>query len=660
MTVASDPVWTPDDEAVERANLTGFLDWLRRERDLDFTSYDEVWQWSVDRLEDFWEAIWQFYGLSSPTPYETPLVDREMPGARWFPGAQLNYAEEVLTRAPQAGAAIIVLGEDHVPCEVTAEELAGQVGALAMALAEMGVEQGDRVAAYLPNVPQAVVAMLATSSLGAVWSACAPDFGTQSVIDRFAQLEPKVLIAADGYCFGGREHDRRAVVQELRDALPSVTATVLVRLLHSDTEPLPGELGAASFDQLVTPPREARFVPVEFDHPLWILFSSGTTGIPKGIVQSHGGIVVEHLKSLGLGMDLRPGDRYLFFSSTSWMAWNYLVGGLLHGATIILYNGSPAYPTTDALWSLAAQSGTTVLGMGAAYVTSCQKAGVELDDRLGALRTVIPTGSPLPPGGWSWLTEQLPRRTRIDAICGGTDVCTAFLGGSPLLPVHAGEIACRWLGVHAQAWNDEGRPLIGEVGEFVITAPMPSMPVGLWRDEGGERYRESYFDVFPAVWRQGDWVKISERGSVVVEGRSDATLNRHGVRMGSAEIYGAVERLAQVQDSLVVGVELPGGAYYMPLFVVPAAGETVDDDLREAIVAIIRSRLSPRHLPDEIVGVPAVPRTLTGKKLELPVKRILQGKAADEAAALGAVEDPGVLAWYATFAERRRATWAGS
>jgi acetoacetyl-CoA synthetase len=556
-----------------------------------------------------------------------------MPGARWFEGAQLSYARHVLRWADDSRIAIIRVREDEPDEEITWRELRGAVGAFAARLRDLGVEPGDRVAAYLPNIPEAVVAMLAVTSLGAVWAACAPDFGTRSVIDRFAQLEPVVLIAADGYRFGGRWHDRAEVVGALRRALPSVRHTILVG------------------DEPAADARDPEFTEVPFDHPLWILFSSGTTGIPKGIVHSHGGIVVEHLKSLGLCMDLQPDDRFLFFSSTSWMAWNYLVGGLLHGSTIVLYEGSPGHPGPDGLWAITERVGATVLGMGSAYVMGCQKAGVDLAGRdLGALRTVIPTGSPLPPSGWQWLHRELPATARIDSICGGTDVCTAFIGGSPLLPVNEGEIACRWLGVGAQAFDPDGCPVVGQVGEFVMTEPMPSMPVALWNDPDGERYRDAWFSLYPGVWRQGDWITVSERGTLVVSGRSDATLNRGGVRLGSAEIYAVVERMPEVLDSLVVGLEQPDGGYYMPLFVVPADPEADHDELAAAVATAIRAELSPRHVPDDVVLAPRIPRTLTGKKLEIPVKRILGGADADAVAAAGAVDHPEVLGWYAAFA----------
>jgi acetoacetyl-CoA synthetase len=639
-------IWEPSDAAIAHANLTRFLDWLRENRGVAVNGYQELWEWSITRLEDFWDAIWHFYGLSTPTPFETTLVAREMPGATWFPGARLNYAEEVLERACRADAALIYLDETHGPRTLSAEALRGQVGACAAALQAIGVERGDRVVGYLPNIPETVIAMLATTALGAVWSVCGPDFGTQSVVDRFGQLEPKVLIGVDGYRFGGRIHDRRATLADLRTALPSLVETVTVRSLF------PADAATVPFDEIIGAPREPRFASLPFDHPLWVLFSSGTTGIPKGLVHSHGGIVIEHLKSLGLSIDLGPTDRFFFHTSTSWMAWNYLVGGLLHGATPILYNGSPAHPRQDALWSIAELTGATIMGIGSAYVSGCQKAGLELDAALAALRTVIPTGSPLSPSGWDWLEQQLPPATRIDSICGGTEVCTAYFSGNPLLPVYFGEISSRGLGVKAESWSPSGMAQQDTIGEFVITQPMPSMPLELWNDKDGRRYQDSYFDVFPGVWRQGDWITISPRATVTVAGRSDATLNRQGVRIGSAEIYAAVEQLPQVADSLVVGVERADGDYDMPLFVVMAPGATLDDELRSMITTRIRARSSPRHVPDAIIEAPAVPRTLTGKKLEVPVKRLLQGHRLEDAVALGAVDDVAALEWYAQYGAR--------
>ena len=527
-------VWQPTPAHGDRSRVGEFLRWLQRERGLSFVGYDDLWRWSVDALEDFWDAVWHFFGVSTSAPYFSVLTSRAMPGGRWFEGARLNYAEEVLTRAPADRPALIAAAEGQPSREISRDELRGQVGALAAALRELGVGPGDRVAAYLPNIPEAVVALLATASLGAVWTSCAPDFGPRTVVDRLGQVQPTVLIAVDGYRWGGREHDRRDVVLQLREAMPSVRSVIMVRALYP-TDPLP-DPGYLPYAKLVAQPQEPRFEQVAFSAPLWVLFSSGTTGLPKGIVHSHGGIVVEHLKALGLCLDLRASDTFFFHSSTSWMAWNFLIGGLLHGSTVVLYDGSPAHPSIDALWQVATETHTSVLGMGSAYAAACAKAGLALPDEVRThLRTVIPTGSPLPLMGWQWLSDQLGSRVRIDSICGGTDVCTAFFGGSALLPVWQGEISGRWLGVAAAAYDPHGRPVVDQVGEFVITAPMPSMPVGFWHDPDGERYRSAYFDTYEGIWRQGDWLTLTQRGSLIVSGRSDATLNRGGVRLGSAE-----------------------------------------------------------------------------------------------------------------------------
>jgi acetoacetyl-CoA synthetase len=642
-------LWAPSPDRQRTAALDGFADWLATHRGLRFDRYDDLWKWSTDELEAFWGAIWGYFEVGSGDAREV-LPRRVMPGADWFPSATVNYAQEVLRRAPRAASALVVMREDAPTRELQFDELWAQVGALAATLRQLGVQPGDRVAAFLPNVPEAIVGLLAAASMGAIWTACAPDFGTQSVLDRFVQADPVVLLAVDGYRFNGRRYDRRDVVGALQEALPSLRATIWVPSPDAD-EPL---AGAIAWSEAIEHPAEPEFADLPFGHPLWILFSSGTTGVPKGIVQSHGGVVVEHLKALSLGSDVRKDDRMYFFSSTSWMVWNWLVAGLLVGATPVLYDGSPGYPDVLASWRVVAESRANVFGTGAAYLTGCEKAGVhparELD--LSTLRSVVSTGSPLPTSTWSWVYDQLGPDVRLDSSCGGTDVCSALVSGSPWLPVYVGELSAPCLGVKVQAFDERGQPVVGEVGELVVTEPMPSMPISFWNDPDGSRFRDSYFSQYPGVWRHGDWIQFTERGSVAVSGRSDATLNKAGVRMGSADIYAIVDPLPGVADSLVLGIELPDGGYYMPLFVVPDAGTDIDA-LREHIRGAIRRDLSPRHLPDEIVAAPAVPRTLTGKRMEVPIKQILRGTATGDVLSLGAVGQPEALDWYADFGRRR-------
>jgi acetoacetyl-CoA synthetase len=631
--------------------MARFVDWLRAWGRVDAADYEALWSWSVEHLDEFWAALWEFFAVRSSAPYETVLADASMPGARWFPGARLNYAEQVFAQETPERPALIAAAEGCAPFEVSWADLRRQVGALAARLREWGVTPGDRVAAYLPNVPEAVVALLATASVGAVWSCCAPDYGTQSVIDRFAQIEPAVLLVTDGYRYGGKRVDRRPEAAEIARSLPSLRRVVAVDHLFSD-EPVPA--GAVHWREAVSGHAELRFEPVPFDHPLWILYSSGTTGLPKGIVHGHGGIILEHLKWLGLHTDVRPGDRFFWYTTTAWVVWNVVVGSLLVGATAIVYDGSPAWPATDAVWGVAAATGATQLGLSAGYIAASQKAGLSpgATGDVSRLRSIMSTGSVLPRDGWHWIYDHVKADVWLDAPSGGTDIASAYVGGCPLKPVVAGEMQCRFLGTRVEAWSDDGAPLVDAVGELVVTAPMPSMPLYFWGDPDGRRYHDAYFDTFPGVWRHGDWITITGRGTAVIHGRSDSTLNRHGVRMGSADIYAAVEQLSEVAESLVIGAEFADARYYMPLFVVLTEGATLDDDLKTRINDTIRRQCSPRHVPDEILEVPGIPHTLTGKRLEVPVKRLIQGFPLEGAVNLGVVDRPDLLDYYAALGRR--------
>jgi acetoacetyl-CoA synthetase len=647
-------LWVPSEDRVATSRMAQYLDWVNRDRDGRLLTYDELWRWSVGDLDGFWQSIWDYFDIVASAPPTAVISDRRMPGTRWFPGARLNWAENLLRHATDERPAVISVREQAPAVEMSWAELTAQVASLAAELRALGVGPGDRVAAYLPNIPQAVVALLATASIGAIWSCCAPDFGTQGVIDRFQQIEPAVLIAVDGYRFGGKEIDRLDVVAELREQLPSVRHTIVVRNLVPDRA-VPDD--ALAFDPLTSRDAVPRYEQVPFDHPLWILYSSGTTGLPKGIVQSHGGILLEHLKMHALHFDLGPDDRFFIYASTAWMVWNVLVTGLAVGATIVTYDGSPAYPQTDALFAICAEQQVTRFGVGAAYLTLCEKADSRPGDRynLSALRAITSTGSPLPESTWRWVYDAVKRDLLLGSDCGGTDVCGAFIGTNPMLPVYAGEMQAPYLGVRVEAWSQEGNPVVGEVGEMVIAAPMPSMPIALWNDPDGARLRDAYFDTFPGVWRHGDWMTVTENGTYIVHGRSDSTINRGGVRMGSADIYAAIDGFAEVANSLVIGAELPDGDYYMPLFVVLAPGAELNDDLIIRIQRAIRHQVSPRHVPDIIVEVPAVPMTVTGKRLEVPIKKLLQGVAEGKALNRATVANPDVLDWYVDFATRYRA-----
>ncbi|CAN5669747.1 acetoacetate--CoA ligase [soil metagenome] len=653
--VAPEVLWTPPPDARERSRMGGWLAWLERERGLSFDGYEDAWRWSVEDLGGFWSSIWEHFEVRSETPYEVPLAERAMPGARWFPGARINYAEHALRLSGRAGTDVVVVAASQTrpTSELTADELRDRVARTRAGLERLGVRPGDRVVGYLPNIPETLIAFLATSSLGAAWSSCSPEMGVRGVLDRFGQLEPTVMLAVDGYRFGARTFDRRDEVAAIRAGLPTLRATVAVPYLGADRGTIPG---AVEWDDLLAEPARPAFEPVPFDRSLFILFSSGTTGRPKAIVHGHGGILLEHLKALGLHTDLGPGDRFFWFTTTSWMMWDYLVSGLLVGSTIVLFDGDPSSPDLGTLWRLAGEEAVTYFGASAPFLMACRRAGLrpveELD--LGRLRGVGSTGAPLPADGFRWVHDHVAPHAPLGSLSGGTDVCTGFLGPSPLVPVWAGEISCRMLGAKVEAFDPEGRALTGERGELVITEPMPSMPLGFWGDPDGSRYRASYFGRYPGAWWHGDWLTLTERGSCVVSGRSDATLNRGGVRLGTAELYAVVEELPEVTDSLVVHLEDDaGGPGELLLFVVLARGHPLDETLRDRLAEALRRELSPRHVPDEIMAVPGIPRTLSGKKLEVPVKRILSGAPPEEAAARDALVDPAAIDHFVALAAHR-------
>jgi len=649
-------LWEPSGEERERATLTRYIAWLAEHRELSFSGYRELWEWSTSDLEGFWSSLWDFFDVRAHTPYERVLGRREMPGAEWFPGAELNYAEHIFRAARPDEPAVIHASEVR-PEEASLRwgELEDQVARLAAGLRGLGVERGDRVVAYMPNIPETLAAFLACASIGATWSSCSPDFGSRTVIDRFAQIEPKVLLAVDGYRYGGKDFDRMDAVAGLQEAIGSLEHTVLLPYLDAGADPDRLE-HATAWEELLAAEEgaELSFAPVPFDHPLWILYSSGTTGLPKAIVHGHGGILLEHLKKSHLHQDLHPGERFFWFTTTGWMMWNFLIGGLLAGASIVLYDGSPGHPDMEVLWALAERAGVTSFGTSASYLTSCAKAGIEpgRDHDLSALRSVGSTGSPLPPEGFQWVYDHVKPDVWLFSTSGGTDVCTAFVGGCPLLPVRRGELQARSLGAAVAAFDSEGQPVVDEVGELVITEPLPSMPLFFWNDPEGERLRESYFDEYPGIWRHGDWIRITPEGGAVISGRSDSTINRQGVRMGTSEIYAALSGISAVLDSLVVDVQKSDGESYMPLFVVLEEGAELDEALQKEIRTRIREDCSPRHVPNEIHVIDEVPRTLNGKALEVPVKRILMGAAPEEAASLDSLANPESLEVFVRLAQR--------
>ncbi len=630
------PIWSPSAAAIEDSELTRYQRWLEAARGETFPDYEALWEWSTADLEGFWGSLWEYFEIAASAPYERVLGSRTMPGAEWFPGARLSYAEHIFRGKHDDDVAIVHASESRPLAELRWGELRELTAQIAAGLRANGVTRGDRVVAYMPNIPETTAAFLACASIGAVWSSCSPDFGVRSVIDRFAQIEPKILLAVDGYSYGGKPLDRTADVAALQAAMPTLDQTFVLPYLGDE----------GNWDELLQP-GELTFEQLPFDHPLWVLYSSGTTGLPKAIVHGQGGILLEHLKKLHLHMDAKRGDRIFWFTTTGWMMWNLLMSGLLTEAAIVLYDGSPGHPDLNRLWDLAADTQTTCFGTSAAYISACMKA--QLKPRggrdLSRLRSVGSTGSPLSPDGFRWVYDSLGD-VWLFSTSGGTDVCSAFVGGVPTLPVYEGELQARSLGAKVESFDDEGHAQIGQVGELVLAEPLPSMPIYLWGDTDGSRYYESYFSMYPGIWRHGDWIEITSRGTAIIYGRSDSTINRSGVRMGTSELYSAALALPEVVDALAIDLPREGTPGWLALYVVLREGDQLDDALAARIKARIREDCSPRHIPDEITAVPAVPRTLSGKLLEVPVKRILMGAEPATVASRDSLANPEALDWF--------------
>jgi acetoacetyl-CoA synthetase len=641
-------LWEPGDDFIQNSNLTAYMTWLRNSKGKSFNNYDSLWQWSVNHEEDFWESLWEYFSIIG-TSYQGVISKDSMPDTRWFEGATLNFAQHIFRQSTSTRPALIYKRENSAKKEMSWAELTSRTAKLQDFLKTAGLEAGDRVVAYLPNIPEATISFLATNAMGGIWSSCSPDFGVSAVIDRFAQVEPKVLICVDGYTYGGKPFDKKEALSEIIHGLPTLEKVILIPYLHENSV----WENTYSWDSIMAgKDKDLSFLEVPFEHPIWILYSSGTTGIPKAITHSHGGVLLELLKYLTFHNDVHEGDRSFWYTTTGWMMWNYLQGALLCGATIVLYDGSPAFPDIDGLWKLAEECRITHLGTSAGYITACMKENSDPKNRydLSSLVSIGSTGSPLPPEGFGWVYKHIHPDVWLTSISGGTDVCSAFVGGNPLWPVYQGEIQCRALGCSLEAYNEDGLPVYNEVGEMVITKPMPSMPVFFWNDEEKKRYRSSYFEEYPGVWRHGDWIRISPRKGVVIYGRSDATLNRGGVRIGTSEVYRAVDKIEEVADSLIICLEKEKGDFYMPLYVQMKPGYSLSPQLIEKINRKIRADNTPRHVPDEIIEIGEVPYTISGKKTESPVKKILMGIPIEKAIKKDALRNPTALDFFVKLA----------
>jgi acetoacetyl-CoA synthetase len=648
-------LWQPGSEFIENSKLNHYCNWLKKEQGLSFTNYDELWKWSVNETEAFWESLWHYFEIKSYTPYNRVLSSFEMPGAKWFEGATLNYAEHLFRHASDNEIAIYFGNETAEISTLSWKDLKQKVASFASYLKSLGIKKGDRVVAFLPNIPEATIAFLAINSLGAIWSSTSPDFGVESVVDRFAQIEPRILIGVDGYRYNGKSYDKKDIVNEIVSKLPSLEKVILLPYLDKESM---SSFSADFVDMnsvLNDNKAKLEFVPVDFDHPMWVLYSSGTTGLPKAIVQSHGGILMEHLKYMAFHNDVHQGEKFFWYSTTGWMMWNFVQAAFLMGASIVLYDGSPTYPDFNAMWAFSERVGINHFGTSAPFLVACMKRQTDPKSKndLSAMRSLSSTGAPLPPEAFEWTYNHVKSDLWLCSMAGGTDVCTAFVGGNPFYPVHKGEIQCRALGVSLYAYNDEGDPVQDELGEMVIDKPMPSMPESFWNDEGNARYKASYFEDYPGKWRHGDFIRIdSKTHGLIIYGRSDATLNRHGIRIGTAEIYRAVDKISEVEDSLIINLELEHGKHYMPLFVKMKEGFDLDESIKQKINTQLKTEYTPRHVPDEIILVPDIPYTISGKKMEAPIKKILMKMPIHKSINFDSMRNPESVNFFIEFAEK--------